>query len=150
MLKNKGDFLRENAGKKPATVNHYLKHIRLFLGHAQDQGHLSENPGKEIKRLKEDKNPIRFLSIEEVNRLVEAVQDSPIYPIVMTALHTGCRIREITNLEWTDFDFNRRVLTVRNKTGFQTKSRNFYEPPRHEILYQMSYPLQLPKKTPGL
>jgi hypothetical protein len=42
-----------------------------------------------------------------------AVCDSPLRPLVITALHTGFRASELRSLTWTDVEISRRMITVR-------------------------------------
>lgn len=113
------------AGKKSRTVNHYIKYISNFCNYAIDQGYIFENPTRRVKRLKEERNPVRFLSDEEIKILLEKAKGSHLYPMIATALYTGCRVSELISLEWPAFDWSNKTLTIRNKEGYQTKNRGF-------------------------
>lgn len=55
----------------------------------------------------------RYLTILEINRLLDACRYSrsaQLYPIVVFALSTGARRREILNLLWSDIDFDRQTI----------------------------------------
>ena len=43
--------------------------------------------------------------------------------MVIFAANTGVRIGELINIEWQDIDFERRVIRIRNKKDFTTKSK---------------------------
>ena len=42
--------------------------------------------------------------------------------VVTVALSTGCRLNEILNLQVKDIDLSQRIITIRNKNDFKTKS----------------------------
>jgi integrase len=54
----------------------------------------------------------RFLSIDEVTRLLEALEE-PVRTLVLTAALTGMRIGEMLALRWGKMDFDRKVIRVR-------------------------------------
>ena len=64
----------------------------------------------------------RFLSQNEIRRLVKASKGSHIYPIIVTALHTGMRKSELLHLKWSDIDFDQRTITVQSKDDWHTKN----------------------------
>jgi len=92
---------------------------------------IAENPIAGIKKFKIPETTRRFLSKDQIVAVLKAAADPGIYtdhkptllPFVATAIYAGLRKTELFNLEWTDIDFTRNVLTVRNKAGFTTKSK---------------------------
>jgi integrase len=58
--------------------------------------------------LPEPKRRVRFLQEAEADRLIQALPEH-LVPVVRFALATGCRMREILQLEWSRVDFARRV-----------------------------------------
>jgi integrase len=66
--------------------------------------------------LKGEKSRMRFLSNEEICRLIDCAR--PILkPIIITAISTGMRLGEILNLKWQEVDFEHGFIRV-------TKSKN--------------------------
>ncbi|MCK4518524.1 MAG: site-specific integrase [Candidatus Omnitrophica bacterium] len=116
---------RLDSGLSPATANHIITNIQTWLNWAIRQGFILDNPASKVNKYKVAKNPPRFLSEDEISRLLEASRDTPYYPAIITILYTGVRIRELLSLEWQDFDWQRKVLTVKNKDSFTTKSKKF-------------------------
>lgn len=130
------------SGRKPKTVNNHLIVIHTFLNFARSQEYIFDNPAASIKKLTIEKNPPRFLSAEETERLISVSQKSHLYPMIMTAIYTGMRMRELMHLEWQDIDFDRKTVTVRNKAGFQTKNRKFRVIPLSSQLAAVLKPLK--------
>ena len=62
-------------------------------------GHIDRNVASSVERMKVTKNPPRFLSQEEIKRLIEASVGFYIHPLIVTALHTGMRKGELFNLK---------------------------------------------------
>lgn len=127
--------MRVGQGAAPKTINHDLINLSHMLKMAIRWGYLEHNPASSVVKLKVPKNPPKFLSQDEIQRLIEAAKLSHIYPLIMTALHTGMRKAELLNLKWTDIDFQQGVITVQNKTDWHTKNY------KHRI-FQMTPALQ--------
>ncbi len=94
-------------GVKNATVNRALEIVRRILFLARDEWEWITRIPK-IRMLKEPKRRVRFLKAEEADRLLEELPGH-LVPVVRFALATGCRMREILQMEWDRVDFDRRV-----------------------------------------
>ncbi len=73
---------------------------------------INQNPVSRIKKYKEGRGRVRFLTDEEREALLKACQESDnthLYKIVVLALSTGARKMEIVGLKWSDVDFERGV-----------------------------------------
>ena len=114
--------VNKKTGKKkftpisPATINRYI----AALGHVctiavNEWEWLENNPLQKIKKLKEPRGRIRFLSDAERTSLLSACKKAPyqhLYLIVVLALSTGARRGEIMNLRWQDIDFCRTQIVL--------------------------------------
>jgi len=123
------------ANRSPATAIRYLaalSHVLSFC--VKEWNWLDSNPVSRVSRPREPRGRVRFLDNKtELPRLLEACQSSNnpnLYPVVLIALHTGARKREITTLKWSNIDFDRKTMTLTN-----TKNRDIRTCPlRDEIL----------------
>ncbi len=101
--------------KAPATIQHYRVAIAHLLNvAAKDWEWLAESPAPKIKRIKVENERDRFLSDNELKRLLEAVaphEDLSLF--VYLALSTGARAGELLGLEWSQVDIKRRTITLR-------------------------------------
>ena len=105
--------------KKPiakATINRELAILKAMFSMAIRDGESDTNPVKAVKFFKEDNQKERILTSEEIQRLL-AECNGHIKPIVILALNTGMRLREVLYLKWSRIDFNRNIIIVT-----QTKS----------------------------
>ena len=103
------------------TVNRYVGTLSSVFTYAISWGWIEENPVSKVKKLKEPRGRVRFLSEEEHKALLEACKNASnanLYTVVVIALTTGARFSEIMNLKWEDVDFSRRLfyfLETKNK-----------------------------------
>jgi len=114
--------MRIDEGASPNTVNHELVNLSHMLRMAVRWKYIDRNVVSDVERLKIAKKSPRFLSQDEVRRLIEASKESYIYPLIMTALHTGMRKSELLNLKWTDIDFDQRMITIQSRSDWHTKN----------------------------
>jgi integrase len=109
-------------GARAHTINFEVSVLRTVFNIAVKWGYLRDNPTKGVKKLKvDDSKPVRFLSVEECQRLLEACPED-LYPIYFTFLNSGMRKAELENLEWDDIDFKRRKIKIRRKVFWQPKT----------------------------
>ncbi len=106
----------------PGTVRYYMATLSTVLTMAvRDYEWLPDNPLHKVKKPPEPPSRVRFLTIEERQSLVAACQQSrtpALYILVMLALGTGARKRELLHLRWREVDFTRGMLRFeRTKNG---------------------------------
>ncbi len=104
---------RRSGGACPATCNRDLCRLKNMFRKAEEWGYVEVNPTAHLKQSPERIKPQSFLTIEEVERLLEACEPR-IKPIVEVAANTGMRWGEIAALEWRDVDFERGQLHIRD------------------------------------
>lgn len=113
--KYKAERLKEVSS---STVNRGLATLKSLFNRAIDwEEYDGLNPVKKVKFLKEPNHRLRFLEKEEIVKLIESSPEH-LKPIVIVAVNTGMRLREILNLKWEDIDLKREVLYLYNtKSG---------------------------------
>jgi integrase len=122
---------RLTQGNKPATVNRLLATLKHMFTKAIDWEMVEEEVLKRIrkvKQLREDNRRLRFLSREEILRLVKYCSPH-LQPIILTALNTGMRKGEILNLRWDQVDFKHGFISLDN-----TKNAERREIPINQIV----------------
>jgi len=77
-------------------------------GHAQRGG-----AGGEIRRAKEDRRPVPYVSPDDIRRLEAATSDPAYQAFVRVLADTGLRSGEARRLEWRDVSLARRTVLVR-------------------------------------
>jgi integrase len=100
------------------TVNRDVEALRSMLGKAVRWGFIGKNPASEVEDYDEDNLRERFLSSDEIRRLLRATKRSasPILrPAVYLALQTGMRKSEMLGLRWSDVNFEAGKILARNE-----------------------------------
>jgi integrase len=96
---------------RPATVNRETQLLGHMFKRAIAWGKAMENPACHLRPLRTNNRRLRYLSHEEIGRLLAAA-DAILRPMVLVALHTGLRRGEQFSLTWQDIDFRLGVLRV--------------------------------------
>jgi len=102
---------RLGSGLAPQSVNNHLTVLGKCLRCAEEWGELEHVP--KMKKLKVPPQKFDFLSREESETLLAAIDDPRWYVLVLLALRTGLRVSEMLGLEWCDVDIDRALVTVR-------------------------------------
>jgi integrase len=101
----------------PASVNRDLACLKTMFNKAIEWEKASENPIKKIKFLPENNARKRYLTEDEMVRLLDNCSNQ-LKIIVLVAIHTGMRKSELQNLRWQNVDLNsRQILLVKTKSG---------------------------------
>lgn len=98
-----------------STRNFYLARLKAIFAKAKEWGMLHENPAVAVKNLRVQEAPTRFLTTEEISRLLDAASKR-MRPLLIVALHTGMRQGEIFRLRWQHIDFENRLVMVQVRT----------------------------------
>lgn len=107
-------------GLKNSSINKKVLLLKAMIVWAVKNGMVEQDISDKLKKvemLKDDSKRLRFLSVEESQALVEAC-DSFFRPIVIMALTTGMRKREILKLRWDKVDLEHGyILLEETKNG---------------------------------
>lgn len=105
------------SGYAPATANRIVILTRYMwnLGKKWKVPGTETNPAGGVELFEENNKRERFLTAEEVQRLVACVRDSDnpqLQYIVPLLLLLGCRKRELLDSQWSHFDLERRTWRI--------------------------------------
>lgn len=87
--------------------------IHRILDQALREGRVRQNVAAIADRPRYQRREMRFLTHEEVTRLMEAATGTWYAPLFALALATGARRGELLALKWEDVDFSRATLSIR-------------------------------------
>jgi len=116
-------------GLKPATTNRELRLISNMLNKAIEWNFLINNPFVGITFLKSNHVPVKFLGVEEIDKLV-GFSSMWLRPILIVLRNSGMRTHELLNLKFSDIDFERKTMIVRS-----LKTNSFRVIPMNQELF---------------
>lgn len=107
-------YINTRSGKvKNSSINRELDIIRRIFSLAIENKLLKVNPCENLKKLRIENPPERYLTKDEEQKLL--AQCNPIMKaIVIIALHTGMRQNEILSMRWEDVFLDENYLIARN------------------------------------
>lgn len=108
----------------PGTANRFLCLLSAIYRRAILWGVAENNPCTGIKRLKENNITQRFLSAEEVGRVLVAAEQAPnriAAAAILLLLYTGTRRQECLSARWQYIDFERKVWFVPTSKSGKSK-----------------------------
>ncbi|MDD5760362.1 MAG: site-specific integrase [Desulfobulbaceae bacterium] len=103
---------KNKKGLSPKTINNHLASLSKCLNCAYEWGRLKTAPPK-IKKLKSNFHRIDFLSPVETWQLLQDHSEPTWNCMILVALRTGMRFGELLGLEWSDIDWERKQITVK-------------------------------------
>ena len=133
---------KQTDGMNPKTINNHLSVLRTCLNVAKEWYGLEKLP--KVKLFRVSPPGFSFL-IEKECELLLSQLSGVWYEIVLVAIKTGLRMGELQGLQWSDVNWNTKVLTVRRswcecKNGLTTtKSGKERHIPLTSDLYEMLY-----------
>ena len=99
---------------KPSTVNRLLATLKHMVNKGTQWEMAGDGALKQVRNVKllpENNRRLRFLSIEECQRLIECCHKD-LKPIVVVALNTGMRRGEIFGLKWEQVDLSHGFILL--------------------------------------
>jgi integrase len=111
---------RTAAGIAPSTLNTELKYLSCILKYGVKMKYLEGMP--EILRVSVPKKKKRFFTPEQLFEALGKIQRVKTRAMVQLALFTGIRKSEMAFLEWSDVDFERKLLHIQPKEKWEGKT----------------------------
>ena len=86
------------------TVHKHHRLLKQSLKYAVRQGYLGRNPCDLVDSPSWKARPMRTLTPEELEGVLEVASGNRFYPVIYTAVSTGLRQAELLGLRWRDLD----------------------------------------------
>ena len=102
---------RKTSGRTDVTINRELQCLRDLFNRAIAWGKAWENPMSKVKLRREENVRVRYLTDDEEDQFFEVCSDA-LRAVVIAALNTGFRRRELISLTWPNIDIARGLVTV--------------------------------------
>ena len=116
-------FLRElkESGRSGATVNRKLASVRSYFAFLREKGTCSEDPTTGLKAPKQQRKDIEFLSVDEVNKLLETpgedakgIRDRALLEMMYA---TGMKASEIAAVNTGDINLRIGFVSCSGESG---------------------------------
>ncbi len=116
----------EKDGKSPQTVKHVLTLIKRLVNFALKNGYIAFIPGTlHFDMPVVDNKVTENLTSEQMAKLLQVLdeeEDKIFASLIRLALFTGMRRGALLNLQWTDLDFERNIITLRGDVAKKKKT----------------------------
>lgn len=129
------DYLQNDLGRKPATINRYLISIKRYFSWAVEQELVLRDPAPVVKYIPQTPRPPAHLSDKEESNLMAAVnasKKSRDRALIVLMLHTGLRVSEVCQLKWEDFVMGERS----GRVSVKGKGNKYREVPLNSTVRQ--------------
>jgi integrase/recombinase XerC len=108
------------AGYAPSTVARKLASMRSFYAFGQREGWVRGNPAKPLRSPRKPRKLPRFLTGDEISRLLAAPQPAQAgglrdRAILEVMYSSGCRVRELVSMDDGDLDLRNATVRIRGK-----------------------------------
>jgi len=130
-------------GRSEATINQYFALLRMLINRAILMDKMNgENPFRKLKFFREGIRKRKALNEVEIRLLLDKGEEISksgrtfaqryLYDVLLIALNTGMRIREILELKKENIDFNREIIFVE-----KTKTKIPRNIPMNAVVYDV-------------
>jgi integrase len=110
-----------DCGKEASTINREMAVLKHCFNKGIEWGFIKENPAAKVKRLKVQKSAVRYLSDEEIKKILNNAKG--IWrAIIITFLESGLRAGELARLEWKDIDKEKGILSIHHTKSYKPRN----------------------------
>jgi len=106
-------WLKEEKNLSNSTINKYCSYLNMAYELAMKDGLLESNPLNFISKLEEPKENIKFLTKEEMHKVLNTLEDIPKFKnLVLVVAMTGFRISNVNYMRWEWVDTEHRLIHI--------------------------------------
>lgn len=131
-------FILEVYSKSKFTANLYRKHLLSSFNRALKWELIKSNPFQGIS-LSLPKSFPAIISIDELHKILEQIDDKMISAIIKVGYYTGMRLGELVNMKWSWVDLNQKIITTKISESFITKSKRERIIPISNVVFETLY-----------
>jgi len=102
-----------NTHCKTSSINAHIRYLKSLFNKTVEWGYLKANPFRGARQIPEEKGPPRFLTLDNVKKLLMKAKDDDALAIITAYICTGRRRSELVALRWEDVDLAGRRYYVR-------------------------------------
>lgn len=102
-----------------STVNRHISSLKSFFNYLVDESIIKVSPMEEVSSLKKAKKLPKYLSISEVNKLLNIPLNSEFdyrnKAMLELMYATGLRVSELVSIEYSNIDFENSIIRINGK-----------------------------------
>lgn len=106
-------------GLEVSTVNRHISSLKSFFNYLVDESIIKVSPIEEVSSLKKTKKLPKYLSISEVNKLLNIPLNSEFdyrnKAMLELMYATGLRVSELVSIEYSNIDFENSIIRINGK-----------------------------------
>jgi integrase len=99
---------------KPTTINIEVRHLKAVFNKAVEWECLKSNPFKHIKQLRIERPLPKFLTEEEIGKMLKIIANERDKLLFIIYIYTGMRRSEAINLRWEDVNLKDKTIYIKN------------------------------------
>lgn len=123
---------------KGSTIYQTLVTMGVMFKSAEENNIVNKTPmTRAVKNPKPIENKIRFLTLEEQRKFLEAAEGTCNYAQYVVLLETGLRTGELVGLKWSDIDFENRMIRIERTLEYRhSRGTWMWGPPKSKSGYR--------------
>lgn len=106
-------------GLEVSTVNRHISSLKSFFNYLVDESIIKVSPMEEVSSLKKTKKLPKYLSISEVDKLLNIPLNSEFdyrnKAMLELMYATGLRVSELVSIEYSNIDFENSIIRINGK-----------------------------------
>lgn len=120
------------------TIHHYHNAISMILAQAEREMIIPYNSATKASPPKVIRKEPNFMEIDDVTRILDALQNEPLMwqVVMMLLIATGARRGEIAGLKWKSVDFENESIRIECSLLYSAKTGVYEETPKTSAGYR--------------
>lgn len=106
---------QQSKGISDRTLDKFRQTLNAFFAWCVDEEYLLKNPCRNIKEIKFEVKPRKSLTRFQLERLRRVCQTKRELALVDVLYSTGCRVAELVNMKFSDFDWTENSVEIIGK-----------------------------------
>lgn len=112
-------YISSIKGLETSTINRHISSLKSFFNYLIDETIIKDNPLEDISSLKKTKRLPKYLSIDEVDTLLNIPLNNEFdyrnKAMLELMYATGLRVSELVNIEYSNIDFENSIIRINGK-----------------------------------
>lgn len=112
--KSKHGRIKDGGPLSPTTIKHHRKILNFIVKEGMRRDIIQKNCLEFVRIPKQIKREPTFYTVEQIEKLLNAIRDEPLYPLIYFTIIFGLRRSEVLGLKWDSIDFEKNTVTIKH------------------------------------